>query len=49
MRTAAPARALRDCLTANVADIESSLLSLLGEIPAAIFFVWLAVRLLHRD
>lgn len=38
-----------DCLTANAADVKSSLLSLLGEIPAAIFFVWLAVRLLHRD
>jgi hypothetical protein len=37
-----------DCLTANTADIKSSLLSLLGEIPGAIFFLWLATRLLGR-
>jgi hypothetical protein len=37
-----------DCLTANAVDIKSSLLSLLGEIPGAIFFLWLATRLLDR-
>lgn len=35
-----------DCLTANSHDLAQSVLSLGGEIPAAAFFFWLAIRLL---
>ena len=35
-----------DCLTAQAADLEESLLSLAVEIPAALFFLWLAVHVI---
>jgi hypothetical protein len=35
-----------DCLTARPADLDESLLSLAAEIPAAVFFIWLAVHAL---
>jgi hypothetical protein len=37
-----------DCLTARAADLEESLLSLAVEIPAAMFFLWLAVHVIKR-